>query len=62
VDAAKLVRADLPSIATRGYDDTSVIHGIFGSACYITGERGRRGAWNLGVCCTRTHDPYRNAC
>ncbi|GBF98933.1 hypothetical protein Rsub_11725 [Raphidocelis subcapitata] len=36
VEAAKVVRADLPTIATRGYDDTSVIHGVFGSACYIT--------------------------
>ncbi|KAI8462695.1 MAG: ADP-ribosylglycohydrolase-domain-containing protein [Monoraphidium minutum] len=36
VEAAKQIRTDLPSIAERGYDDTSVIHGVFGSACYIT--------------------------
>lgn len=36
VEAAKQVRADLPSIAARGYDDKSVVHGVFGSACYIT--------------------------
>lgn len=26
---------DLPAIAAKGYDDVNVVHGVFGSACYI---------------------------
>ena len=48
VEAAKRVRADLPTIASRGYDDTRVIHGVFGSACYITGARGWGFLWGGG--------------
>lgn len=36
VEAGKAVRADLPRIAAGGNDDTSVIHGVTGSACYIS--------------------------
>jgi ADP-ribosyl-[dinitrogen reductase] hydrolase len=34
-EAARDVRVDLPSLIARGYDDTSAIQGLFGSACYI---------------------------
>ena len=57
VEAAKRVRADLPTIASRGYDDTRVIHGVFGSACYVTGARGWGFLWGGEGWATRAAAP-----
>ncbi len=27
---------DLPKLLAKGWDDINVVHGVFGSACYIT--------------------------
>lgn len=34
-EAQHSCRADLQAIMAKGYDDVGVVHGIFGSACYI---------------------------
>lgn len=34
-EAARPLRVDLERVAASGYDDTRVIHGVFGPQCYI---------------------------